>query len=170
MTAYRFLTTFALRAPRDAVFDAVAHHELWAPRWPHVRTVTVTDEGRPNGLGRVVNMTFRAPLEYRMHLRLTTDVIEPPHRMGVVADGDLVGRGSWRLVEEEGVTHGSYLWQVDPTKTWMGVVSHLARPLLVWNHDRVMRSGIHALAAHLGVEPLHISIGERRERRRVAPV
>lgn len=167
MAAYRFLTTFCLPAPRDAVFDAITHVERWAPRWSEIVRVAVDDDGEPDGRGRTVAVTLRASLGYRLAIRLATDRIEPNHRFDVVATGDVVGRGSWRLVEEAGLTHGSYLWEVRTTKAWMNLLAPVARPIFARDHDRAMRNGIAALATHLGVEPVSIATGGRQRDRSV---
>lgn len=163
MAAYRFLTTFTLPAPRAAVFDAVVHPERWLAAWPQAEDVEVVDEGRDDGAGHHVEVTIRAPLGYRMRLELRTVAVRPSDRLELQAGGDAEGTGSWRLLADDGVTHGSLLWQVTTTKAWMNAVARVAKPLLAWNYRRSMADAIRGLAAHLGVEASYIS-GDRRGR------
>lgn len=67
-------------------------------------------------------------------------------------------------MEDDGVTHGSYLWEVVTTKRWMNVLAPLARPLFEWNHGRAIRSTLQALATYLGVEPLHVTTNGHHRR------
>jgi hypothetical protein len=164
MTPYRFLTTFAIPAPQEAVFEALSHLERWASYWPEMRTFAVTDEGGPDGIGRSVALIVRAPSGYVIGMQLTTERRDPPGRLDVVAEGDVTGRGSWRLMEDDGVTHGSYLWEVATTKRWMNVLAPVARPLFEWNHGRAIRSTLQGLATYLGVEPLHVTTNGHHRR------
>jgi hypothetical protein len=68
------------------------------------------------------------------------------------AEGDLTGRGRWRLFEQGGMTAVLYEWDVRTTKPWMNAVAPLARPLFERNHDVVMRWGGEGLARRLGAE------------------
>ena len=45
-------------------------------------------------------------------------------------------------------------WRVRTTRRWMSALGVIARPALVWNHDRVMAAGGVGLARELGVQLL----------------
>lgn len=164
MTPYRFLTTFAIAAPQRDVFHALAHLERWASEWSEIRTVAVLDGGQASGRDRSVALILRAPTGYVMAVHLTTARIESPTRIDVVADGDVVGRGSWQLREESGVTTGTYLWEVATTKRWMNWLAPVARRFFEWNHDRAMHHGMQALARHLRSELLAVTTTTTRRK------
>lgn len=152
MTQYRFITTFSIPAPQPAVFEALSHLDHWASEWPAAETVAVADAGAPDGTGRSVAAILRAPMGYVIGVQFITERIDPPTRLDVSVEGDVRGWGSWHLTQADGVTNGSYLWEVATTKRWMNLLAPLARPVFEWNHDRTMRNSLTAVCAHLGVE------------------
>ncbi len=156
LTPYRFVTTFSIPAPQPAVFETLSHLDRWASKWPAAETVVVADGGGPDGTGRSVAAILRAPMGYVIGVQFITEHIEPPTRLDVIVEGDVRGWGSWRLTEADGVTSGSYLWEVVTTKRWMNLLAPLARPVFEWNHDRTMQTGLEAVSAHLGVKPLEV--------------
>jgi hypothetical protein len=77
--------------------------------------------------------------------------VERPHRMDGEANGELAGRGSWRLYEDGEGTAVLFEWRVQTTRWWMNLLAPIARPVFRWNHDRLMRAGGRGLARQLGV-------------------
>ena len=104
---------------------------------------------RPGVPVNVVDFVFRTRLPYRLGFRMTTTVVEPPHRLEGRATGELVGIGRWNLTEEQGATRVRYDWSVKTTKSWMNFIAPLAKPFFKWNHDVIMRWGGEGLAKNL---------------------
>ena len=100
------------------------------------------------GSGRV---EWRSRIPYSIAFDFTVEQVDEPALMEGRAEGDLNGRGRWRLFEDGGVTAVLYEWNVATSKRWMNAVAPLARPLFAWNHDLVMRWGGEGLARELGV-------------------
>ena len=150
MAAYRFLTTWLLECPREAVFDAIHDQERWPEWW---RGVEAADEVRPggdDGVGSVSRLVWRSLLPYRVEFEVTTVRVERPLLMEGEAAGELAGTGRWRLFEEDGVTAVLYEWSVYTTVAWMNLLAPIARPVFEWNHDWVMARGAEGIARLLG--------------------
>ena len=77
------------------------------------------------------------------------DRVDSPHEMEGSAEGELTGRGHWRLYEHAGVTAVTYDWNVRTTKSWMNLIAPLAKPIFEYNHNVVMRWGGEGLAGRL---------------------
>lgn len=154
MPRYRFVTRFGLAAPPAATYAAVVDPVPWLSRASFVRTAVHVRPGDAEGRGARFHASVRAPLGYRFTWQLTTIAAERDRELVWEAHGQLEGRATWQLDAERATTIGHLEWIVRPTPRWVAAADRVARPLLVWNHDRVMRAGIEALADHLGAEIL----------------
>src|SRR4051812_7055000 len=147
---YRFLTTWCVQAPADAVFDALEDCAAWPQWWPGVRRAELLQEGDAHGTGRLWHYVWRSRLPYDLAFDTRIVRLERPWLMEGRAEGELVGVGRWRLFEAPGATAVLYEWQVRTTRRWMNRVAPVARPAFAWNHDAVMRQGGEGLARRLG--------------------
>jgi uncharacterized protein YndB with AHSA1/START domain len=154
LASYRFLTTWLLAAPREAVFEAIFDQESWPSWWRGVEEAEKVREGEASGVGTVSRLVWRSRLPYRIEFEVTTRRVERPHLMEGHAVGELTGTGRWRLWEERGVTAVTYEWNVATTRAWMNLVAPIARPVFEWNHDWVMSRGGEGIARLLRCELL----------------
>ncbi|HEX2070154.1 MAG TPA: SRPBCC family protein [Thermoleophilaceae bacterium] len=154
MAGYAFLTTWLLRAPRTAVWNAIEDAPAWPQWWHGVEAVTELDGGDDRRVGSRYRVRWRSFVPYSIEFDFEVERVEPPGAMSGHATGDLEGVGTWRLYEQDDVTAVTYDWRVRTTKRWMNAVAPLARPVFEWNHDWVMARGGEGLARRLGVELL----------------
>ena len=91
-------------------------------------------------------------LPYRLRLELRVIRIEAPVLLEAVVRGDLAGCGVCRVLSDECGTLVRYEWTVRLRRPWMRWLAPLARPVFLWNHDRVMQRGEAALAECLARE------------------
>jgi hypothetical protein len=126
----------------------------WPEWWRGVERVDERDSGTGTRVGSRYLVAWRSRIPYSLAFEFTVDRIEPPRLMAGVAQGELAGRGCWRLFEQNGVTAVVYEWEVETTKRWMNVVAPLGRPVFEYNHNVVMRWGGEGLARRLGVRLL----------------
>ena len=149
MASYKFVTEWRFDAPIAKVWDEISHPERWPEWWKAVESVVTLKTGDADGIGVVRHYTWRGALPYRLKFDMRTTLIEKPVRLEGEATGELHGRGRWTLSPESQSTFVRYDWEVDATKSWMRVLSPLARPLFEWNHDTVMRWGFDGLKRRL---------------------
>lgn len=147
-TVYRLSTQWRFGAPLDAVWNAIADAEHWPVWWPGMACETL-EPGDAQGLGALRRYTCRGALP--LHLRFTARVtgITPQQLIEGRACGDLVGLGRCRLSHAQGQTTVCFDWQVHTASVWLNRLAQLARPLLRWNHDQLMRAGGRGLERHL---------------------
>jgi len=150
LAGYRFLTTWLLDAPREDCWDAIWESDRWPEWWRGVVEAVETDPGTPCGVGRRGRYAWRSRIPYPVRFEVLATAVERPTLLAGTASGELEGTGTWRFMEEDGVTAVIYEWNVRTTKPWMNAVAPIAAPVFRWNHDRVMRWGGEGLARRLG--------------------
>ncbi|MBD8868680.1 SRPBCC family protein [Nocardioides donggukensis] len=138
---YSFRGDWRLDAPPDpvhAVLEDLEHYPSW---WPQVRAVASL--GPDDAL-----VVCRSALPYELELHLHA-VHREPRRLETTVSGDLEGSVRW-LIEADGT--GSRLLfeqEVVVRGRLLALASYVARPALVWNHDRMMASAIEGLRRQL---------------------
>lgn len=139
LTSYRFEDTQVVAAPRavvQAVLLDLEHYPAW---WPQVRAVLKIDDDNA-----VVVARSALPYALEMHLRA---VRRDPDCVEVAIDGAMTGFARYRLYDEgPDRTRLLYEQEVRVRAPLMKLGSWLARPLLVWNHARMMRGAEEGLA------------------------
>jgi uncharacterized protein YndB with AHSA1/START domain len=156
MAEYRFLTTWLLEADRGRVWDAIYDSERWPEWWHGVLEAEKLEEGDEDGVGQYGRYVWKSKLPYKLEFFVRTTRVEKPYLLEGNAEGELAGVGRWRLFEQGGVTAALYEWNVHTTRSWMNLLSPVARPIFAVNHDYVMRNGGQGLAKLLGVPLLAI--------------
>lgn len=118
--------------------DAPALPRWWPAAYTRVRE---TAPGDARGIGRASEIVTRGILPYDVNWRLELIESEPPVRLKVRAEGDLIGFGEWRLRQDGSSADLTYDWRVRLGKPWMQRLEWLLKPLFVLNHHWVMRRG-----------------------------
>ena len=141
-TSYSFRGTWTVAAAPEAVHDVLVDLERYPDWWPQVRAVAKLgpDDAR---------VLCRSVLPYTLDLVLHAEHREPP-LLETTISGDLDGVVRWRLVPVDGGTRMEFEQDVQVGRL-LGVASYVARPLLTWNHHRMMDGCIAGLRARLGV-------------------
>lgn len=146
---FRFTDRWTVSAPAERVRDVVIDLEYYPVWWPQVRAVASLgpDDAR---------LLIRSTLPYTLDLVLHAVSRELPE-LRVELDGDLRGWARWRLHPESGGTGMDFAQEVElmrlPT-----LAARAARPLLRWNHARMMAGCRAGLARRLGQD----APGDRR--------
>ncbi|NCJ05420.1 polyketide cyclase [Synechococcales cyanobacterium C] len=154
MADYQFVTHWQIAAPIQTVWDAIQDTEAWPRWWPAIASVEPLEAGDPNGLGAVQRLIWKTPLSYTLTFETRIVQIQAPERMEAIACGDVEGKGVWQLSPLPEGTAVTYTWTVRTTRFWMNGLAAIARPLLEWNHNIIMRQGGQGLAAYLNTDLL----------------
>jgi hypothetical protein len=134
--AFRFDGEWTISGPPDTVAAVLADLGTYPTWWPQIRAVA--------SLGpRDARVLCRSTLPYTLDLVLTA-VRREPRVLETMLSGDLTGRVRWTLAGERGATR--LTWEQDVTVDGLlAVAAYAARPLLVWNHRRMLDDGIAGL-------------------------
>ncbi|WP_235532525.1 MULTISPECIES: SRPBCC family protein [unclassified Nocardioides] len=137
--SFRFDGDWVVPRPRAELHRLLEDLEHYPDWWPEVRAVASL--GPDDAL---VVVRSRLPYDLELHLHAVhrrADLLETS------IDGDLVGWVRWRLDDAgDGATRLSFEQEVVVSGRLLGLVAYVVRPLLVWNHERMMASAVRRLA------------------------
>ena len=142
---YDFAERWTVPAPPELVRDVLVDLEHYPAWWPQV--VAVAKLGEDDAI-----VLCRSALPYTLELRLHAVSRELP-TIAVAIGGHLRGQVRWTLTPyDDG--HGTVLvWEQRVTVNgWLAPLTAVARPLLRWNHARMMAGGLAGLRARLGAQ------------------
>jgi hypothetical protein len=140
LRTYSFSSTSTLEAPRKQVHDVLVDLEFYADWWPQVRAVAKVD-------GDHALVVCRSALPYDLELELTA-VSRDLDLLEVGIDGPIRGWARYYLDElGPGRTLLRFEQEVRAEAPMFVVASYAAKPLLVWNHHRMMRGADQGLRA-----------------------
>jgi hypothetical protein len=126
---YRFEDSWVVLASRDDVAATLLDLEHYPDWWPQVRAVARLGPD-------TARVLCRSTLPYMLDLVLDAVSREVPV-LEVAVSGDLDGWVRWTLSEEGGGTRMDFRQEVVVGGV-LAVASYVARPLLRWNHERML--------------------------------
>lgn len=129
--SFDFARSFTVEAGPARVAAVLADLAAYPSWWPQVRAVASLASDR-------ALVKVRSTLPYVLWLELTR-LREEPDELVVRIDGALSGTASWRLVAVGERTRLDFAQHVEVLGTGIRVATVLARPVLEWNHERMMR-------------------------------
>lgn len=148
---YRFSSAFNLAAPRERVREVLVDLEYYCEWWPQVRGVGKIDDDR-------ALVVCRSSLPYDLELELTA-VSRASDLLEVGIDGPIRGWARYHLDElptdgageqpGPGGTSLRFEQEVHARARMMVLASYVMKPLLAWNHRRMMRGAEQGLRAKL---------------------
>jgi hypothetical protein len=130
MRSWSFRSSFTMPAPRDRVHGVLVDLERYPAWWRQVRAVAKL--GADDAL-----VVCRSTLPYSLHLHLHAEN-RSPELLETSIDGDLVGSVRWHLADHPSGTQLDFEQDVTVAGRLLTLGSYAARPLLRWNHDRMM--------------------------------
>lgn len=142
LASYSFSASWLTPAPVAAVADTVLDLERYPEWWPQVRAVAKLGPD-------TARVLCRSALPYTLDLVLDAVSREAPV-LEVAVSGDLDGWVRWTLTPVDGGTRTDFAQEVVVTGA-LAVSSYVARPLLTWNHHRMMRGCEQGLRDRLSV-------------------
>jgi hypothetical protein len=148
--AYSFVTVW--RVPGTiAEVKAVLSDSAALPRWwPAVYLdVVPVAVGRPDGVGRTVEVFTKGWLPYTLRWTLCITETMTDAGFALAATGDFEGTGRWTFAQDGPEAVLSYDWRVVATKPLLARLSWLLRPVFAANHHWAMARGEESLALEL---------------------
>ncbi len=128
--SYSFSASWVTAAPVADVAETVLDLERYPEWWPQVRAVARLGPD-------TARVLCRSALPYTLDLVLEAVSREAPV-LEVAVSGDLDGWVRWTLAPVDGGTRTDFAQDVAVTGA-LAVSSYVVRPLLRWNHHRMMR-------------------------------
>jgi hypothetical protein len=142
---YTFDASWVVPAAMGHVAATVVDLEHYPEWWPQVRAVVKLGPD-------TVRVLCRSVLPYTLDLVLDAVSREAPV-LEVAVSGDLDGWVRWTLSEVEGGTRMDYHQEV-AVRGLLAAASYVARPLMRWNHERMLAGARDGLARRLAQRPV----------------
>ena len=139
---YSFRRSWTVPFPLGRVHALLVDLERYPEWWPQVRAVAKL--GEDDAL-----VVCRSALPYSLDLVLHADRREPTH-LETSLTGDLEGVVRWYLADLGPETRMDFEQDGHVTGRLLGLASGAARPLMEWNHERMMRGCLAGLRDRLG--------------------
>ncbi len=154
---YHFITTWRIPATPEEISEVLGDAEGLARWWPSVYLgVQVVEPGRPDGVGRVVDLYTKGWLPYSLRWQFRVSESNAPLGFRIEAQGDFVGRGIWSLEVERRddqpggpLTRVVYDWQIVAEKGVLRTLSPIMKPIFGANHRWAMARGEESLALEI---------------------
>ena len=134
---FSFRASWLVDAPRAEVHEVLVDLEHYPDWWPQVVAVAKIDDDRARVL-------CRSTLPYTLDLLLTA-TSRSPELLAVDVAGDLRGSVRWSLREDGRGTVVEQQQDVVVEGRWLGRAATVLRPMLAWNHRRMMAGGLAGL-------------------------
>lgn len=134
-------------ASPERIWAEIGAFDRFEHRWGWLRDFAVEGDGLT--AGTVLRGTVTPPLPYRLRLRVRFDDCQPPRQIGAVVDGDLQGLAHLVLEPDGDATMVTVSWTVEVASRPLRTIVRLARPLLLWGHDRVVEATVAAFRREL---------------------
>jgi carbon monoxide dehydrogenase subunit G len=138
--------TFRFPVSRDALWDAINDTEQFPRWWPWLRSFDATGEKLVPGT--VARCAVRAPLPYTLEFEVRIEDVAAGRSIDTVVSGDLEGPARLELGGDDEGSAARLTWSVELRVPLLSAASRVARPVLVWAHDRVVSSGVEQFRAH----------------------
>jgi uncharacterized protein YndB with AHSA1/START domain len=142
------ISVWNLDASPEQVWSLLAEPADWPRWWPQVRRVEPLAPG--DGISAVYRTGWGSRLPYQVTLEARVLQVQRPRLIEVEAQGDVKGRGLWRLDPRGDGTQVRYTWEVKVGRFWMRWLARLLHPVFAWNHHQVMAAGAAGMAKALG--------------------
>jgi len=136
-------TVWRIPARPDLVWLYLADSEKWPQWWSYVESVEEITAGERSGIGNIRNYHWSTCLPYSLFLTMESIEIIPYRRLAVEVKGDLQGTGFCELRSNKlcQLTQVTFFWDVEVCKPWLKLLAIIAKPVFIWNHNRVMKQG-----------------------------
>ena len=147
---YSFVTNWELKASLEDVWETIYNSLEWPEWWKGVQSVVEIQPNDESGVNGIRTYTWKSALPYKLIFSMQLTEKEPLKRLKGIATGELEGTGEWLFIENNGIVHVRYNWNIVTTKKWMNTFAFLLKPVFKFNHNVVMHWGGEGLAEKLG--------------------
>jgi hypothetical protein len=139
MNAFDFDRTWKFHLPPDELWGIVNRTDDFRQWWTWLR-----DFETPGvHAGAQARCVIQSPLPYALRLRIDVERAEEPSLVETYVSGDLDGPARLEIHPAPGLGSAARLvWHLEVRDRVLRPVARVARPLMVWAHDRVVATGV----------------------------
>jgi hypothetical protein len=135
---FRFDRAWTFPVPPERFWATINDTGRYREWWPWLREF----DGAPLERGITARCVIQAPLPYALDLLITVDDVVPETSVDVRISGDLVGPARLEVAPDGDGCSARLNWSLRLEDRWLRHVARVARPAMVWAHDRVVEVGV----------------------------
>lgn len=137
-TPFRFDRRFDLGATPDALWHTLSRTDEYPAWWSWLREL----EGGALREGAVARCVVQGPLPYQLRLEIEVERVVPSERIDTHVRGDLDGPARLEIAPAPDGSTARLTWSLELRDTLLRPLSLVARPAMMWAHDRVIVTGL----------------------------
>lgn len=148
----RFAATERFALPPERLWAVLDDLEAYPRRWGWLHDFDADADTLRSGV--TLRGVVAPPLAQRLRLRVVLREVVPAAWVAADVDGDLEGHAHLRLRRHTStVTDVEVGWTVALARPTLRAAARMARPLLLWGHDRVVAATVSGLRRELTDTP-----------------
>lgn len=130
--------TFTFDVDADELWAAVTAHDRYQQWWPWLVGFDL-DAMTP---GARAACEIQAPLPYRLRFGVDLVDVDPGRAIHGQVVGDLAGPASFHVTPDGPGCVAGLRWSLTVQRPLLGGLARIARPAMVWGHDRIIELGL----------------------------
>ncbi len=135
---FRFDRTWVFPVPPDRLWTVLARTDRYPEWWSWLRELEADGFER----GANADCVIQSPLPYALRCTIHVDEMLPPTTIATTVTGDLQGPARLEVrAVPEGCT-ARLVWALTPGSRMLRRLALVARPAMLWAHDRVVAVGV----------------------------
>ncbi|MSO78528.1 MAG: hypothetical protein EXQ79_02865 [Acidimicrobiia bacterium] len=135
---FTFDRRFGLAATPEQLWAVLQQTEQYPVWWSWLREL----EGGELREGAVARVLVQAPLPYKLRMDITVEHVVPQRSVDTHVRGDLQGPARLEVDATPGGCTARLIWSLKLRDSVLRPLSFIARPAMVWAHDRVIEIGL----------------------------
>jgi carbon monoxide dehydrogenase subunit G len=142
-TSFRYDRTFEFAVRCDVLWDALTDPPRFPDWWPWLRSFEL--DGQPSSgvtPGTIARCGVKAPLPYTLDFQVHVEQVDAGRSIDTHVTGDLRGPARLEVASAGEASTARLTWAVELQVPLLSAASLVARPVLVWAHDRVVSNGV----------------------------
>jgi hypothetical protein len=135
---FTFDRRFELATTPEQLWATLQQTEQYPVWWSWLREL----EGGELREGAVAHVLVQAPLPYKLKMEIAVQRVVPHQSVETNVRGDLQGPARLEVEEIPGGCTARLVWSLELRDSVLRPLSFIARPAMVWAHDRVIEIGL----------------------------
>jgi uncharacterized protein YndB with AHSA1/START domain len=135
---FRFDRRFELAASPDALWRTLARTDEYSEWWSWLREL----DGGELREGAVARCVVQGPLPYVLRFDIEVEQVVPATLVATRVRGDLDGPARLEISPTPAGSAARMVWSLELRDSLLRPLSWVARPVMVWAHDRVIATGL----------------------------
>lgn len=135
---------FDFDASPAELWEALSQTERFPQWWPWLRDL----DGTALEVGAVAHCVVQAPLPYTLRFDVAIEDVVLQQQVTTQVSGDLNGPAVLEVAARDGGSSARLTWTLELRDRLLRPLASIARPAMVWAHDRIIEVGLREFERH----------------------